>query len=641
MFHLLLFVPAPALAAFLVLGLAPVYLSRRFVMVVAVIGGVLPLLLMAGMASLCLSGQCQGVAPIFDLMVGPAHVDLALLLDPLSTVVGMTVTQIGACVMVYSVDYMAGAKTSDLRRFFALMNLFLAAMLTMVLAGDSILYFLGWELMGMCSFFLIAYNIGSSRAIAAGRKAFIMSRIADALLLAGLLLLFIAAGSVRIEALIPAGLALPPQQRTIIAAMLLGGALGKSAQLPFHTWLPSAMAGPTPVSALLHSATMVAAGAYLMARFAPLLAEAPGVMMAMAIGGAATALFGAFTALFQNDVKRLLAFSSISQIGFMLLALGVGSPAAAMAHFVIHALFKSLLFLSAGDMAHSAGDDTSIAAMRGAAKRRPLAFATFAAGAASLSGLPLVTAGWWSKEEILDAALASDPLGPLLWGAALLSAVLTATYAFRPVLAALQPGAVEAHPHPTGPATAVPLVLLAIGAITGGLLVGPIIHLLGGVHPEMPAFTMLIAAAAPLTGLAFSVAITRIPALAQRVATARHLRQGLRIDVRYHVWFVQPFQRLVQRLSGARGHRPDPFGALPVRLVLWLKRQAIDRFTRDGFDRLWMGLAATAPPLWAAARRSQTGRVRHSVMAMTAGAAALLVLALMTTRPTMGMTTWP
>lgn len=625
--HLLLLVPAPALLAFLLLGLAPLFLSRQMVVLVGTIGGVLALPLMAGMASVCQSGMCPGTAPIFELVVGDAHVDLALLLDPLSMVVGLTVALIGACVILYSVDYMADAKTGDLRRFLALMNLFLAAMLAMVLAGDSIIFFLGWEMMGMCSFFLIAYNIGSGRAIAAGRKAFIMSRVADAMLLAGLLLLFIAAGSVRIDALIAAGIAMPAGMRTVVAAMLLGGALGKSAQLPFHTWLPSAMAGPTPVSALLHSATMVAAGAYLMARFAPLMAASPGVMAAMAIGGAATAAFGAFTALFQHDVKRLLAFSSISQIGFMLLALGVGAPAAAMAHFVIHALFKSLLFLAAGDIAHGAGGDTAIGAMRGAARRRPLAFAAFAIGAASLAGLPLVTAGWWSKEAILGAALQAGPWGALLWGAALLSAVLTAAYAFRPVLTALQPGLEDLHHHPMRPATLVPLGLLSFGALAGGLLVNPIIALLGGTHPEVPAFTVLMAAIAPLAGLALAVVIVRNRVLADRIARARNLRQGMRIDTFYHIAFVQPFQRLVRRLSGAGGQMADPFGAVPMLLLLWVKRQAIDRFTVDGFDRAWMTLAGTTTPIWAAASRSHGGRVRHSVMALAGGAVLLLGLA--------------
>ncbi|PZN96357.1 MAG: oxidoreductase [Alphaproteobacteria bacterium] len=629
-YHLLLLVPAPALAAFMVLGLAPVFLHRRLVMLIALAGGTAPLLAMTGMMGLCLTGQCRGVAPIFTLQVGTAIVDLALLLDPLSMITGMTVTLIGACVLIYSIDYMAGAKTADLRRFFALMNLFLAAMLAMVLAGDSIVYFLGWEMMGLCSFFLIAYNVFSDPAVAAGRKAFIMSRIADALLLGGLLLLFIAAGSVRIDALIAAGLALPEGQRTVIALLLLGGALGKSAQLPFHTWLPSAMAGPTPVSALLHSATMVAAGAYLMARFAPLLAASPDVMLVMAVGGALTAAFGSMTAIFQSDVKRLLAFSSISQIGFMLLALGVGAPAAAMAHFVTHALFKSLLFLAAGDIAHSAGDDTSIAAMKGAASRRPLAFAAFTIGAASLSGLPLVTAGWWSKEEVLDAVLGSGGAGRALWVLALLTAVMTAIYAFRPVLIALKPGPVDAHPHTPGLATRIPLVLLGFGSLTGGLLVGPVIRLLGGVHPEMPAYSVVVAALAPLTGLAISWQLSRSPQLADWLAARRLLRQGLQIDVLYQAWFVQPFQRLVDRLSGVHGTTPDPFGAAPVTMMLWLKRQLIDRFRSDGFDSGWMALAGTATPLWAVARRSQSGRARDAVMALAGGTAGLLLLGWMT-----------
>jgi NADH-quinone oxidoreductase subunit L len=650
-YHLLLLVPAPALAAFMVLGLAPFFLPRRLVLAVAIAGGVAPLIVMTGMMSLCLSGQCQGVAPIFTLQVGPAIVDLALLLDPLSMITGMTVTLIGACVLIYSIDYMAGAKTPDLRRFFALMNLFLAAMLAMVLAGDSIVYFLGWEMMGLCSFFLISYNVFSGPAIAAGRKAFIMSRIADAFLLGGLLLLFIAAGSVRIDALIAAGLALPEGERTVIALLLLGGALGKSAQLPFHTWLPSAMAGPTPVSALLHSATMVAAGAYLMARFSPLLIASPDVMLLMAVGGALTAGFGAMTALFQLDVKRLLAFSSISQIGFMLMALGVGAPAAAMAHFVIHALFKSLLFLAAGDIAHSAGDDTAIAAMRGASKRRPLAFAAFTIGAASLSGLPLVTAGWWSKEEVLDSVLGAGGAGQALWVMALLTAVATATYAFRPVLAALQPGPVDAHPHKPGVATIVPLVLLSFGSLAGGLLVNPIINLLGGRHPEMPAFSILLAAAAPLTGLALSIILSRSPRLSAQLESQRILRQGLQIDVLYHAWFVTPFQRLVSILSGEHGHLADPAGAAPMLLLLWLKRQIIDRaqgddavgrgwdalagasppLLPDPVDRGWMRFAGTATPMWALARRSQSGRARHAVMALAGGTAALLFLGWMTT----------
>ncbi|PTE19582.1 oxidoreductase, partial [Cereibacter changlensis JA139] len=403
-YHILLLVPSPPLAAFLVLGLDPFKLGKRAVQGIALLGGVAPFLVMAPMTGFCIAGSCNGIVPVFTLYFGQSEVALALLLDPLSALVGITVATIGAAVMTYAVDYMSDAKIADLRRFFALMNLFLAAMLTMVLADDSITFFFGWELMGLCSFFLIAYNTGSSQAIAAGRKAFIITRVADAFLLAGLLLLFLEANSVRLETLIPVGAAIDGSRRTIIALLLLGGALGKSAQVPFHTWLPSAMAGPTPVSALLHSATMVAAGAFLLVRFAPVLDAEPFVRNLTALCGVITAGFGALLALFQTDVKRLLAYSSISQVGFMIFAVGLGAPEVAVAHFVVHAMFKSLLFLAAGDITHGSEFGTSMVAMQGALQRRPASFATYVVGAASLAGVPFITAGWWSKEAILSRA---------------------------------------------------------------------------------------------------------------------------------------------------------------------------------------------------------------------------------------------
>ena len=359
---------------------------------------------------------------------------MALGLDPISTVAGLTVTFIATCVMVYSVQYMAHASTADLRRFFALMNLFVAGMLAMVLAADSVVLFLGWELMGLCSFFLIAYNTTSNRAFVAGQKAFVMTRIGDATLLAGLLLLFLTAGTIRLDVLIPAGVSETGAYGALMAFLLLVGALSKSAQLPFQTWLPTAMAGPTPVSALLHSATMVAAGAILLVRFAPVFEPHAGVSAIVAFSGAATALFGSLCAIAQLDVKRLLAYSSISQIGMMVLAVGVGAPEVAMAHFVIHAFFKSMLFMSAGIMAQGGGGSTAIADLRGARLRTPVAYWTFTIGAATLAAFPVVTAGWWSKEAILAAVFEAGFYGMALWAAVIVAAALTGGYAFRPVL---------------------------------------------------------------------------------------------------------------------------------------------------------------------------------------------------------------
>jgi NADH-quinone oxidoreductase subunit L len=657
----LLLAPTLAVAAFMVIGLDPFYLSRRQVQALALAGGIAPLAVMLPFGLSCIAGPCTGTVPIFTLTVGDAVVALALELDPLSALFGVTVTTIGACVIAYSVPYMADVGTADLRRYFALMNLFLAAMLTMVLAGDSIVFFLGWEMMGLCSFFLIAYNTGSASAINAGRKAFIMTRLADAFLLAALLLLFLEAGSVRLDALIPAGMAMDDSRRTVIAWLLLGGALGKSAQVPFHTWLPSAMAGPTPVSALLHSATMVAAGAFLMMRFAPLMQEVPSVQAVAAVLGAVTALFAALSALFQQDVKRLLAYSSISQIGFMMLSLGAGAPAAAAAHFVIHAVFKSLLFLSAGDITHGSARGTDMAAMRGAWRRRPAAYAAFAAGAASLAGLPVVTAGWWSKEAILASVHHAAPMGTLLWAVALLAAVLTGAYALRPVLIGLMaplPAPAETHAEPAhddrlgSPFTFVPLAFLAVSSLVGGILVSPIIRFLGAAPPHASWEELALAALAPFAGAAIALAIAFVPALSDAIVHLRRTRhrarrgrggaspppggflrlarlfsQGARVDDLYRIVFVWPFVHLVRWLSGYRGTVADPVGTLPVRVATGAMRAIVAPLSPDWLDRVWMRFAAGVVSLWGGARRLQSGRTRDYALAMAAGTLALLLLA--------------
>ncbi|TKA94883.1 oxidoreductase [Cereibacter changlensis] len=670
-YHILLLVPSPPLAAFLVLGLDPFKLGKRAVQGIALLGGVAPFLVMAPMTGFCIAGSCNGIVPVFTLYFGQSEVALALLLDPLSALVGITVATIGAAVMTYAVDYMSDAKIADLRRFFALMNLFIAAMLTMVLADDSITFFFGWELMGLCSFFLIAYNTGSSQAIAAGRKAFIITRVADAFLLAGLLLLFLEANSVRLETLIPVGAAIDGSRRTIIALLLLGGALGKSAQVPFHTWLPSAMAGPTPVSALLHSATMVAAGAFLLVRFAPVLDAEPFVRNLTALCGVITAGFGALLALFQTDVKRLLAYSSISQVGFMIFAVGLGAPEVAVAHFVVHAMFKSLLFLAAGDITHGSEFGTSMVAMQGALQRRPASFATYVVGAASLAGVPFITAGWWSKEAILSRAWNLGLPGYVLWALALATAVLTAAYAFRPVLAGLVPAppsmtrgrrghAVALGTHyrarMPGPLILGPLLVLSLGSVLGGLLVAPIVGFLGAVLPHAAPGPELAAGLAPVGGLIIAAALTFIPRLSAGLASAKRMRRataldhmaqgtiiepfvrlvrslskGARIDALYQATFVRPFVNLVRWLNGYRGGTVDPVGTLPVLFALRGKEALVARMAEDGFDRRWMGFANGMVRLWVGARRVQTGRARDYALGLATGLAALLMIAWGTT----------
>ncbi len=691
---LLLLVPSPPLAAFLMLGLDPFFLRRRAVQVLALLGGVAPFFVMLPLAAVCFGGECHGVVPVFTLAFGQSEVALALLLDPMSTLVGLTVTAVGAMVITYAIDYMSDAGVADLRRFFALMNLFLAAMLTMVLAGDTITFFFGWELMGLCSFFLIAYNTGLPQAVAAGRKAFIITRFADAFLLAGLLLLFLEANSVRLDVLIPAGATMTEDRHLVIALLLLAGALGKSAQVPFHTWLPSAMAGPTPVSALLHSATMVAAGAFMLARFSPIVMSEPLVQAIAAAFGVGTAAFGALSAIFQTDVKRLLAYSSISQIGFMVLAVGLGAPEVAIGHFVVHAMFKSLLFLAAGDITHGSDLGTSMKAMRGAARRRPVAYVAYVAGAASLAGVPFITAGWWSKEAVLSAAWNTGPFGIAIWALAFLTAICTAVYAFRPVLEALLPEPEHRSRAPHGHPLAlnlhhrarigsgfitVPLVVLATGSMLGGVMVAPIISFLGAEVPHAPHLPALLAAMAPFAGLIGAAALTFVPSLAAAVEGAHDMRRPTRLDHKFQIWVIEPYIRLIRWLSrdrrprdadldferqvrlirwlsrGARmdgvyqalvvrpfvnlvrwlsGHRGggvDPVGSAPVALALRLTQAVVGPLAHDRFDRFWMRSANRLVRIWVMARAIQTGRSRDYALGLALGTAALLVIAWGTT----------
>jgi NADH-quinone oxidoreductase subunit L len=640
--YFLLLVPLPPLGGFLLLALDPYRLERRAVMAVALAAGIAPLVLFLPVALGYFAGSVgDTIAPAFTLNFGQFEVALAMQLDALSAIAALTVTVVASCVMIYAADYMASARVADLRRFFALMNLFLAGMLSVVMAADSIVFFLGWELMGLCSFFLISYNMNSPRAFAAGRKAFVMTRIADAALLAGLLLLFLEATSVRIADLIPAGLAAPEQRAVVIAVLLLVGALGKSAQLPFQTWLPTAMAGPTPVSALLHSATMVAAGAILLIRFAPLIEAHPGVAAATAIAGVATAVFGALCAVAQTDIKRLLAYSSISQIGFMLLAVGMGAPGVAMAHFVVHALFKSLLFMSAGVLSHASGGTTEIRRLRGSAYAAPISFATYVVGAAALAGFPILSAGWWSKEAVLGAAVMAGPFGQFLWLVALGSAALTGVYAYRPVWSALR-SPVEPLPAIKENWLAVgPLIFLAAASVLGSFLVGPIVRTMGGTVPHAGLGVEVMGALAAIAGLIGSVVVSFSPVWSARIKRARRLRAGMQMDAIYYAFLVRPYRRVVHKLSGRntrknRGHESDtdtaddgmgdPVGTATVNLGLWLARVATAPFVPDRFDLVTMRSTREVRRAGVWARRLQTGRLRTYVMAIAFGLGVLVIL---------------
>jgi NADH-quinone oxidoreductase subunit L len=496
-------------------------------------------------------------------------------LDGLSLVMVMVITVVGFLIHLYSVRFMEGDE--GYARFFAYMNLFVGAMLILVLADNLLLLYLGWEGVGLCSYLLIGFWYREAANTRAAIKAFVVTRIGDTALVIGLFLLASGLGTLQIQEIAlrvgrlwaPGSLA-----ASAAAALLLGGAVGKSAQLPLQTWLPDTMAGPTPVSALIHAATMVTAGVYLIARMHPLFMHAPDVLLVVALIGSLTLLVAGASALVQKDIKRVLAYSTMSQVGYMFLALGVGAWSAAIFHFVTHAFFKALLFLSAGVVIQALDNEHDIFRMGGLKKTLPIAFWTFLIGAASLSALPFVTAGFYSKELILRAAWLSARGGAWLWIAGVAGAFLTSIYSFRVVFVAfLGPDRTIARKTPVS--MTLPLVVLALFSIGAGLLPAIFGGLTRAVLPAGPAVPVgievqAIAALIPVLGIAAAALLYRgrpayAAALARRpLVAALHgfLLSGWGFDRLYQALVVGPFLRL------ARINRGD-FIDLPFRALAW------------------------------------------------------------------------
>lgn len=416
-------------------------------------------------------------------------------LDALSLLMTLVVTVVGFLIHLYSSEYMNGEEGYS--RFFAYMNLFVGSMLTLVLADNLILLYLGWEGVGLCSYLLIGFWYKDPANGLAARKAFTVTRVGDTAMALGLFLLFAHFGTLNFHG--DGGiLAMAKSQwmegsglAIAAAALLLGGALGKSGQLPLQTWLPDAMAGPTPVSALIHAATMVTAGVYLIARTYVLFELAPPVQFAVALIGTITLFVAGCSALTQRDMKRILAYSTISQIGYMFLALGVGAWSAAMFHFMTHAFFKALLFLGAGVVILALHHEQDIFNMGGLRRALPLTSKTFIVGAAALAGFPFITAGFYSKDLILWKVWSAHQ--PWLYIVGLGGALLTALYSFRLVFIAFfgeAKGHVDKKP---GACMKIPLTILAALAIIGGLIELP--HAWGNWQP----FSKFMESAFPLT----------------------------------------------------------------------------------------------------------------------------------------------
>jgi NADH-quinone oxidoreductase subunit L len=356
-------------------------------------------------------------------------------------------------------------------RYFSYMNLFVASMLILVLANNLLLLLLGWEGVGLCSYLLIGFWYSDPMNGRAARKAFFVTRLGDTAMVIGLFVIFFNLRTLEIQTLlqtVSTQWQVGSPIATLTAALLLCGALGKSAQFPLHVWLPDAMAGPTPVSALIHAATMVTAGVYLIARTHILFLLAPPIQFAVAIIGALTLLMAACCALTQSDIKRILAYSTISQVGYMFLALGVGAWSAALFHFMTHAFFKALLFLGAGAIIHSLHEQHNIFRMGGLRRQMPGVFWTFFIGAASLSALPWVTAGFYSKDLIINAAYSSPYGNVWLWIASLVGAFLTSVYSFRLIFVVFFGPAHAQSSKKSGPLMMIPLIVLAVFSLMGG-----------------------------------------------------------------------------------------------------------------------------------------------------------------------------
>ncbi len=629
MLHLVPFIPALPFGGFLLLTLLGGRLSRRELTWIGVgsVGG--SALLTALIAIPFLHGLPE--APSYSGRLW-TWIDTAGLtagmgwhLDALSLLMTLVITGVGFLIHLYSTEYMADDE--GYRRFFAYMNLFVGSMLTLVLADNLLLLYLGWEGVGLCSYLLIGFWYRDPANGAAAQKAFIVTRTGDTALAVGLLLLFMELHTLSIQqaqTLAAGAWPIGSGIATAVAALLLAGAVGKSAQVPLQVWLPDAMAGPTPVSALIHAATMVTAGVYLIARLHGLFVLAPAVMGAVAIIGTVTLLLAGFSALVQRDIKRVLAYSTISQIGYMFLALGVGAWSAALFHFLTHACFKALLFLAAGAVILAVHHEQDIFRMGGLRRHSPVVFWTFLAGAAALSGLPLVTAGFYSKDWILWSVWSSPQGGRWLWAGGVLGAFLTALYSFRLVFRVFF-GPRRAEPAWTpGRATRIPLVVLAALSLTVGLFEIP--STLGPV----PLFSMYLSHALPLLHEPAAEDESSHEAAQQTVVTMASLA-----GVAVAAWMFLGRRRALETvashpIAGAFARLWFDgwgFDRLYARLFVW-PWHAVTREGTDGFDLLYDRLAGAVRSAHYWLTVTQTGQVRWYAASVALGALLMLVLAL-------------
>lgn len=523
------------------------------------------------------SEDAVAVVHLFDWIPG-LGARAELLWDPLSATMTLVVTGVGALIHIYSVGYMHGDPRYG--RFFTYLNLFIASMLILVLANNFALLFVGWELVGLCSYLLISFWYTRPSAAAAGKKAFVVNRIGDFGFMVALMIIFLSFGTLSYtEVLHDPGMVIGAGTATAIGLLLLVGAAGKSAQLPLHVWLPDAMEGPTPVSALIHAATMVTAGVYMVARCAAIFGLSDMAGGVVATVGALTALMAATIAIAQRDIKRVLAYSTISQLGYMFMAVGVAGYVAGLFHLVTHAVFKALLFLGAGSVIHAMAGQQDMTRMGGLRRKLPLTHATMLVATLSIAGIPPL-AGFWSKDEILAVMFYEGGYYTVLWAVGLVTALLTAFYMARQYFMVFSgegrwDGATDPHESPR--VMTIPLVIL--GALT--LVIGfvntpfrlsfehfldPVFHSVPVAHAPEDGFLLaalaLVSVAAGLVGILIAYLIYGRASDEVRERLLGRVRRplmawehGYWIDDVYGNLIVKPGSRLADWSAGALDQR--------------------------------------------------------------------------------------